>query len=1066
MLNVRRRPFRPRPDRALRALSASGSTGVSRVPRRRLGWSAAGTVLALLVALLVPSALSPAPARAATVLGSFDSAATTLAGTVAVAGWAADPATPTTAVRIEFRDAGVYRGAVMASQARPDVAAVHPELGANHGFSFALSLADGVHPICAWVTFASAAAQQLGCHSVTVANNPVGTANPATVNANTATITGTATDANTTGPVLVRVYRDGGYAGGAWTTPADHTYQLSLPVAEGSHQVCVYAINSGAGANSQLGCQTVVVRNNPFGALETVGQLPSGVQVTGWAIDLNTTGAVLVRAYVDGQHVTDGWANLPRPDIAKLYPSSGPNHGYSFLFQLAEGTHTVCTRAVNYGPGVWTVIACKQVLVRNNPLGALESAGQVPGGIMVAGYALDLNSAGPIGVHVYLDGHFAGGAYATQPRADVANLYPTAGPDHGYRFTIPAGSGTHQVCAYALNVGAGGNIRFPCRTVAMQDNPVGRLENAAQSPGGVTVGGWTLDPDVTTPVQVRAYVDGKWVAGGLAGNARPDLARSYPYAGQNHGFTFAVPMTPGTHLLCLYAMNLAGGTVNTRFGCATVTRQTAVTGSASTLARSGTSNTIQFAGWALDPDTTGAVPVHVTVDGVDRLTVSANSSSSGVPAGYPLYGGSHGYAGSITLDPNEHQVCVIAYNVGAGTANRTLGCALITTSGDAAPAVPTQLTAWPGSKQVTLSWTAPRSVNAPIAGYQLTINPGNHTVPVSGSATSVVSTKLTNGVQYTFTLRGVNSLGVGSGASVTSVPTNIPPQTTPAPVSTSHYIRNITGNLSGDAALMRTMGANDAAHNPSGHNYLILLQIGGQDEADHGALLSATARYISYPAVVSAMNAYLDGYVTRQQPYAPLTLAIGTNNDVDVSSSAGVSWARNVVNPVASYAASHHPGIIIAGANDMEPGFSASVGATRSWLSGYLSATSARFVFNGSADGCSTGAPGGWCNNGWQMSDLQWLAGGAAPTRTISLPQIYNYAMPQQWKNISLTGINAGRSRINFGGPLTEYTACQQAGSCGSITNIDAWNQLWSAINSTSATRQSQLPNGTDLRIN
>ena len=152
----------------------------------------------------------------------------------------------------------------------------------------------------------------------------------------------------------------------------------------------------------------------------------------------------------------------------------------------------------------------------------------------------------------------------------------------------------------------------------------------------------------------------------------------------------------------------------------------------------------------------------------------------------------------------------------------------------------------------------------------------------------------------------------------------------------------------------------------------------------------------------------------------------------------------------------------------MEPGFSASVGATRAWLSGYLSATSARFVFNGSADGCSTGRPAAArCNNGWRMSDLQWLAGGASPSRTISLPQIYNYAMPLQWKYISLTGTDAGRSRINFGGPLTEYTACAQAGGTAAASPTPTPG--------TSSGRRSpparpparrQLPNGTDLRIN
>ncbi|HEX8768868.1 MAG TPA: hypothetical protein VF714_10885, partial [Jatrophihabitans sp.] len=161
-----------------------------------------------------------------------------------------------------------------------------------------------------------------------------------------------------------------------------------------------------------------------------------------------------------------------------------------------------------------------------------------------------------------------------------------------------------------------------------------------------------------------------------------------------------------------------------------------------------------------------------------------------------------------------------------------------------------------------------------------------------------------------------------------------------------------------------------------------------------------------------------------------------------------------------------YPGMVIAGANDIEPGFSATVAESRAWVSGYLAATTSKYVFNGSADGCSTSTPGTRCNNGWTMADLQWVSGGAAPTRTISLPQIYNYAMPLQWKNISLTGTAAGKPRIYFGGPLTEVTACDQAGTCGSISNVDAWNRLWSAISSTTATKQSEMPHGTDLRIN
>jgi hypothetical protein len=192
-----------------------------------------------------------------------------------------------------------------------------------------------------------------------------------------------------------------------------------------------------------------------------------------------------------------------------------------------------------------------------------------------------------------------------------------------------------------------------------------------------------------------------------------------------------------------------------------------------------------------------------------------------------------------------------------------------------------------------------------------------------------------------------------------------------------------------------------------------------------------------------------------------MMLAIGTNNDGAVSANQGVIWADQVVDPVRAYA-SKYDHITVAGANDMEPGFYASVSATRAWLSGYLNATSAKFVFNGSADGCPTSTAYSGCNNGWTSSDLHWLGGGAAPSRILVLPQIYNTTMPLQWRRISL----AGTQSVNFAGPLTEWTACSQAGSCGSVTNVYAWQLLWNALNANSRTAVKAIPYGTDLRIN
>jgi hypothetical protein len=73
--------------------------------------------------------------------------------------------------------------------------------------------------------------------------------------------------------------------------------------------------------------------------------------------------------------------------------------------------------------------------------------------------------------------------------------------------------------------------------------------------------------------------------------------------------------------------------------------------------------------------------------------------------------------------------------------------------------------------------------------------------------------------------------------------------------------------------------------------------------------------------------------------------------------------------------------------------------------------------------------------------------------------------MAAQWKYISLTGVGQRQPRINFGGALTEWTACAQVGGCGSLTGANAWRQMWSQLQSHPSLRVLSLPYSTDLRI-
>jgi hypothetical protein len=250
-----------------------------------------------------------------------------------------------------------------------------------------------------------------------------------------------------------------------------------------------------------------------------------------------------------------------------------------------------------------------------------------------------------------------------------------------------------------------------------------------------------------------------------------------------------------------------------------------------------------------------------------------------------------------------------------------------------------------------------------------------------------------------------------------------------------HYLRSLVGRPR-DLRAMRRLGAADARRNPPGMGHLVLLDIGGQ--ARHGVFLSATRKFIGYRALVRAARAYVAGYHSRQRRRAPVTIALGTNNDLYTSRHAGWLWARRVVNPVRA-TARRYRNIIIAGADDIEPGFRAGPRRTRAWLRGFLHSTRARFVFNGSADGCSPTRARARCNHGWNARVLAVLAGAAAPKRILALPQIYNPTMAAQWAQISRTARRDFGHRLRILGPLTEQAACGRDPSCPSMPSRRAW---------------------------
>jgi len=393
---------------------------------------------------------------------------------VRVKGWAFDP---DSGVSLEIGvavDGAVTR--VPAGKSRPDVAAAF-NVGPDHGFDATVPAGNGRHQVCVAAANVGAGRDAvLGCAWITVRNaTPVGVVDAVSATATEVSVRGWALDPDTSSPIPVHVYVDGAYArqvradqsrpdiGAAYGKGDAHGFATTIGVTGGSHTVCVYAINTPAGPNPQLGCSTVQAGALPIGALDGVSTTPSSVTVRGWALDPDTRDSIHVHLYVDGAYNRSVRATASRPDVDRAY-GLGDAHGFSITADLPQGRHEVCLYLINTPGGPNPRLACRTVDVVNAlPTGAIDTARGTATGIRVAGWALDRDTTGPIDVHVYVDGRATRAVTANRNRPDVDRAFGL-GAAHGFDVEVPATRGTHQVCLYLINTPSGHNPQLGCRS--------------------------------------------------------------------------------------------------------------------------------------------------------------------------------------------------------------------------------------------------------------------------------------------------------------------------------------------------------------------------------------------------------------------------------------------------------------------------------------------------------------------------------------------------------------------------------------------------------------------------
>ncbi|AEE46625.1 hypothetical protein [Cellulomonas fimi] len=532
----------------------------------------------------------------------------------------------------------------------------------------------------------------------TVDRLPTGFLDSVTTTSESITVSGWALDLDTSASIPVHVWV--GPASYAFVADGErpdlvapfqrgsrHGFTATVPATPGTWQVCVYAINDwGGGGNALIACRSVTVANaSPTGFLDSVTTSASGtITASGWALDPDTTASIPVHMYV-GTASKAFLADAPRADIAAAF-GKGDKHGFTATAQAPPGTHQVCLWAINATAGPNTMLGCRQVTVPSAapnavPTGFLDSVtANADGTITAAGWTLDPDTTAPLTVEVAVDGttrtYLANGV-----RKDVGAAFGK-GDNHGFVLTFPALPGSRSVCVRAKDATTADTTLLGCRTVTVVSPlpdraPTGFLDSVTVGASGtVTASGWALDPDTTDPIPVHMYVDSASTAF-LADAVRTDVGAAFGM-GDKHGFTTSMTASPGTRSVCLWAINTGGG-ANTHLGCRTVTvPQPAVNQAPTGFLDSVTVNpdgTVTASGWALDPDTTDPIPVHMYVDTASSAFL-ADTVRTDVGAAFGK-GDKHGFTTTMPAAPGSRNVCVWAINTTAGS-NTMLGCRTVT----------------------------------------------------------------------------------------------------------------------------------------------------------------------------------------------------------------------------------------------------------------------------------------------------------------------------------------------------------------------------------------------------
>jgi hypothetical protein len=295
--------------------------------------------------------------------------------------------------------------------------------------------------------------------------------------------------------------------------------------------------------------------------------------------------------------------------------------------------------------------------------------------LTVSGWALDPNALStPLRIFFYVNGKPFSYLDSNVARSDINRAYGATG-NHGFSKTLTLPDGSSNVCAYAINVGAGTtNTQLGCHGVMLGGSPLGGLSKLSQTSNIATLTGWGFDYDAPdTALRVQASINGLPAGSTVSNISRPDINAAFHGTGL-HGFSLSIRVPAGTTTICIQVANVGRGAA-TRIGCANFRVSASPIGIFNAVTMSGQTATVK--GWTFDySNPAAAIQILVSLNGKYVAYRATSVNRPDINSAYQVTG-VHGYQIALALPAGPNKICVQAINIGAGS-NSTLGCQTIT----------------------------------------------------------------------------------------------------------------------------------------------------------------------------------------------------------------------------------------------------------------------------------------------------------------------------------------------------------------------------------------------------